>query len=512
MKIIFITDNNKKIKAEKRILIMICIPFILFFSSTILALESIRLNDVISANGSGDIDLFTPFASKHTLNGDILEQFRQNNDGELVFAIDINEAADGSEKSSSQGVSIASAELTIIINGVEYRYNQFTTRTHSMLAIKGSTQRSLYSTLLGDSGSNRITPNSDSDLDGSSFDSTLNFPLAQDISQANSARLVIHFLDTNGRLGDPEAFYDFSNGYEDIAIITREDAHYLNQLAPGMEGAPLVLPEATSATANGGTVYYPSQSGYYIAAYEDLFPARGDYDFNDLVVGYRVAAGLDTDGNVLTLSGEGYLIARGAGYNHDWHLRIALPASASGVGELKVFMPGEVNAADGYPLTINSIGDIDLIAFPQTRWLWVDAAYEEVNTLDKQSLLKGHRFSFIISLDAPIALASIDNAPFDPYLYVHDSGFEIHLEGKNPVLSHSRNIEEGQTDFTDSNNYPFAQIFPETWQVPIERTDLGEAYPDFIRFILSERQQYIQWYNTPDNARVKPITPSHWKW
>jgi len=173
---------------------------------------------------------------------------------------------------------------------------------------------------------------------------------------------------------------------------------------------------------------------------------------------------------------------------------------------------GEVNPADGYPLTINSIGDIDLIAFPQTRWLWVDAAYEEVNTLDKQSLLKGHRFSYIITLDAPIALANIDNAPFDPYLYVHDSGYEIHLEGKSPILPYSRNVDEGQTDFTDNNHYPFAQIFPETWQAPIERTDLGEAYPDFIRFSLSERQQYIQWYNMPDNARVKPITPSHWKW
>ena len=94
------------------------------------------------------------------------------------------------------------------------------------------------------------------------------------------------FIDVS--LGDPEAFYDFSNGYEDIAIVTAEDAGYLDELEPGIVGAPLVLPEDTVATQDGGTAYYPSLTAYYIAAYEDMFPYRGDYDFNDLVVGYRV--------------------------------------------------------------------------------------------------------------------------------------------------------------------------------------------------------------------------------
>lgn len=506
-----VAAHNKRPVFNKVVRVMIWMS-ILFCTSPVLALQSTKLNDVIKANGSGNINLFTAFDSKRTLDGATLEQFRQDNSGELVFAIDINEAANGSEKASSQGVSIESAELILIIGGVEHRYNQFTTRTHSMLAMKGSTQRNLYSTLLGDSGSSRITPNSDSDLYGSSFDSTLNFPLSQDISQASAATLNIQFLDTNVSLGDPEAFYDFSNGYEDIAIVTREDSNYLNQLAPGLDGAPLVLPEETVATAAGGTIYYPSQTGYYIASYEDYFPHRGDYDFNDLVVGYRVAAVIDSNGDIRSIAGEGYLIARGAGYNHDWHLRIAMPAFSSGSAEIKLFMPGEINIASGYPLTSNVSGDIDLTLFRDARWLWADSSYEGVNTLDEQTFIKGHRFLFNISLDNPVALAEFDNAPFDPFIYVHDTGFEIHLQGENPSLAYSRNVEAGQTSFTDSNNYPFAQIFPETWQIPIERIDLGEAYPEFINFILSGNSENIQWYNAPDTVRVKPITPAHWKW
>ena len=137
---------------------------ILLYMAPAMALESTKLNDVIKSNGIGDIDLFNAFDAQRTLDGAVLEQFRLDNNGELVFAVDVNEAASGSEKASSQGVAIEAAELILIIGGVEYRYNQFTTRTHSMLAIKGSTQRNLYSTLIGDVGSNRITANTDSDI------------------------------------------------------------------------------------------------------------------------------------------------------------------------------------------------------------------------------------------------------------------------------------------------------------------------------------------------------------
>jgi LruC domain-containing protein len=381
-----------------------------------------------------------------------------------------------------------------------------------MLALNGSTQRSLYSTLLGNSGSNRITPNTDSDIYNSSFDSTLNFPVSQDLSQASSAKLVIQLLDTNVSLGDPEAFYDFTNGFEDVAIVTSEDAAYLDELSPGMEGAPLVLPEETVATPDGGTAYYPSQTSYYIASYEDYFPYRGDYDFNDLVVGYRVATGLDSNGNIQTISGEGYLIARGAGYSHDWHLRIALPSSTTGSGEITIFLPGEITTTVDYPLAINFSGDIDLNIFRHTRQLWIDSSYEFVNTLDEQILQQGHRFTFNIELDTPITLADFDATPFDPYLYVRDTQYEIHLEGKNAVLPYSRNIETGQTSFIDNNNYPYAQVFPDDWKVPVERVDLGEAYPNFVNFISSGRTQNIQWYNAPNENRVKPITPSFWRW
>jgi hypothetical protein len=148
--------------------------------------------------------------------------------------------------------------------------------------------------MVGDTGSNRITPSTTSDI-VANFDATLSFPVDRDISAATQATLVVNLLDTNVALGDPEAFYDYSNGFEDVAIVTAADAAYLDDLAAGVASAPLVLPAETYFTdSGGGKAYYPSLTGYYLAAYEDLFPNRGDYDFNDLVVGYRVYTDLAT--------------------------------------------------------------------------------------------------------------------------------------------------------------------------------------------------------------------------
>jgi hypothetical protein len=70
-------------------------------------ITSLRLTDVIKSQGTGNIDLFKD------LNAEQLETLRLDNDGVLIFAVDINEDASGSEKASSQGVAIKSVSFTV---------------------------------------------------------------------------------------------------------------------------------------------------------------------------------------------------------------------------------------------------------------------------------------------------------------------------------------------------------------------------------------------------------------
>ena len=70
-------------------------------------ISSVVLTDVIKSQGTGNIDLFKDVTAQQ------LEALRLDNGGALVFAVDINEDASGSEKASSQGVAIKSVTLTV---------------------------------------------------------------------------------------------------------------------------------------------------------------------------------------------------------------------------------------------------------------------------------------------------------------------------------------------------------------------------------------------------------------
>lgn len=57
-----------------------------------------RLTDVIPANGKGVINVFDVSGNGQDLTSADIEAFRQDNNGALAFAIDVNEAANGTEK------------------------------------------------------------------------------------------------------------------------------------------------------------------------------------------------------------------------------------------------------------------------------------------------------------------------------------------------------------------------------------------------------------------------------
>lgn len=492
-------------------MIRVVIIFIVLFGSGPLNAQEISsylFSDTIRPNGIGNIDLFSPKNSERVVTGAILEAFRTDNNGKLVFAVDVNEASDGSEFSDSQGIAIDSAILYIEIGGVQYQFTDFYTPTKSLLAKGTSTDRIEYYTLIGNAGTNRISPNMDSELNASSLDETLYFSVDRDISLADKAWLEITLLTTNTALGDPEAFYDFSNGFEEVAILTKEDVAYLELLTPGRLLAPLVISDAESFN----WVYYPSSQNYYVASYEDLYPIRGDYDFNDLVVAYQVGFALNIDGDVEMIRGNGYLMARGAMYDHDWYLGIELPVTATASTSMSLYPAGSHAPYAGYPVTGDISGTANLKLVEHVAQVYEDGGSTYVNTFDWQSLRAGPKFDFQIAFDSPVKQSEIGQAPFDPFLYVHDTGYEVHLVGKQAVLPESRNTQEGLNVFRDEAGFPFAIVAPDQWYPPLAGVDMGVAYPNFLQYVQSLGSSSQQWYAQPDLSRVKSVTISVWKW
>ncbi|MBL4764914.1 MAG: LruC domain-containing protein [Colwellia sp.] len=472
--------------------------------------DSVRLKDTIK-QGVGLIDVFKGQGNT-TISAAEVEQFRLDNIsdsiGYLVFGVDVNEAASGSEIPTSQGVAIASLALTVTRNGVETVYDVFSTQTQSMLAVAGQDNKTPYYTLIGHTGSNNIVG---SGLNGTSIDAILKIRVDDDLADASAIELSITLLETNSSLGDPEAYYDFTNGFEDLALVNLSDANFLNEQASGRDEAPLVVLTAQEADTVA-SLYWPSSTNYYVVAYEDEFPNKGDYDLNDLVVAYQVEFGLNSEGLVKTIKTRGYLVARGGLYNHDWHLRIPLQDGSHAVGQFSLFSPPDSTLSNDSVNSIDVTDNLDIKVFSNTRTLFVDPLNSFVNTSVDSSIVKGDKFNVYITLDTPLAIAQIGPAPFDPYLLVHSTGYEIHLSGQSPVNDASINILNDETSFVDEMGYPFAFIIPEGWQTPTERVDVGTAYPELLNYIQSGKTESLDWYLNPGVEYVHPNSVEQWKW
>ena len=85
---------------------------------TVNAIDSTSLKDVITSKGVGSINLLKDISSVQ------LETYRQGCAGNLIFAVDVNEAASGTEKASSQGITIKTLSLDIIFS--DYSTKSFT--------------------------------------------------------------------------------------------------------------------------------------------------------------------------------------------------------------------------------------------------------------------------------------------------------------------------------------------------------------------------------------------------
>lgn len=470
---------------------------------------SVRFKDTIQ-QGSAVIDLFKAQHSSDDLTASALEALRQDHNGMLVFAVDVNENASGTEKATSQGVALASATLTFTTPIGTVSYTDFSTPTYTLVAPENDTTRSFYHTLIGESGSSRITGSTNSDIT-SIFDALIKFPIDIDLSNVTSATLTIELLQTNGAMGDPEAFYDFSGGFEDVAVLNAVDATFIEELAPGVDEAPLVIAKEQVQADVDTWIYYPSSDSYYVVAYEDQYPERGDYDFNDLIVGYRIGYGILND-QVQSVVAVGYMIARGASYSHDWYLHIPFPNPVNGQATVNIFKPESLEQVSGYPKQTQISQAFSLKVFEDTKNLMTVPGEELANTLPNVPLVKGHKFSVAFDFETPMAFNDVPLPPYDPFLHVLNTGYEIHLPGYATRLNNSTNSGSTDTQYKDAQGYPYALVFPDDWLPPVEYVDLGEAYSQFLDYTLNQKPSAKTWYLSPTSGKTKNIGAAFWKW
>ena len=235
-------------------------------------------------------------------------------------------------------------------------------------------------------------------------------------------------------------------------------------------------------------------------AYEDLWPAKGDFDFNDLVVSYHVTQYRDAAGRVVEAALTYEVLAAGAAYSNG--LRVAFPLDPSALGYATLQLD------DGTPASIFAAGDQSQLTFQvfddAHDLITAPPGYSYANTQVGSPAVVGQVVTLRVTFATPQDPAALGAAPFDTYLA--RGGVEVHLPGFQPSdtmdLALIRTIHDGtrlDTPFTFKSweGLPWALHVPVRWEHPAELIAIDQGYPTFVTWAESSGTLYPDWYTTP---------------
>lgn len=249
------------------------------------------------------------------------------------------------------------------------------------------------------------------------------------------------------------------------------------------DGVPDSVDDFPDDTTKAIDNRYPSASEYFTVAFEDMFPDVGDADYNDFVGIGSYHEHLNAAGQLVELQGQIQIITRGASRDAAFHLRIdGLPA-----GSWTIDRRDWTEQPSGSDAGSHGGGALDLTLFPSNR-----EALPPFNTAEGLEPERGSvaRFSYVPN--SPFDPSTMEQAPYDPYLLMLSTGFDIHTVGK-AALPGSVN-PGGYETFIDANGFPWGLVFPEPWDPPNETVHIEDAYTDFGSWRTTSGTNKKTWY------------------
>ncbi len=253
------------------------------------------------------------------------------------------------------------------------------------------------------------------------------------------------------------------------------------------------VPDNQDADPNDKNVatvsYLPAQNSFSTLAFEDNWPSKGDYDFNDLVIYYNYTISANAAGEVTKVAYKLTPAAIGATFNNDFCLNIPGDASLSNAESFDI----DVISIDNQGSTI--------LTFQQIRSLYDVDGF--VNTLAGSGAIETRTLSGIIDIDGNTA---VDDFKIDGFINVNQqNGREVHLPGVSGTswvdtelygTSHDDSNPASGKYYQTTSNLPWAIDIPVMWQYPQEYIDITEAYKRFATY--AESNENLVWYTATE--------------
>ncbi|MCX6185903.1 MAG: LruC domain-containing protein [Bacteroidetes bacterium] len=300
---------------------------------------------------------------------------------------------------------------------------------------------------------------------------------------------------------------DPSNACKPLALIVDADSD-------GVQDSDDAYPnDATRAYNN----YYPSSSTYGTLMFEDLWPSTGDYDFNDLVLGYRYNRVTNADNKVVEIKATYITKAVGATMHNGFGLQL------NGVTSAKVTSVTGAKSNGVNWLTLSGNGTesgqtyANITVFDDALRIMPNQGGSCINTYSENPFVTPDTTNLTISLTTASGQAlSISDIVFNPYLIISQTrNKEVHLANFAPTDKASSEyfgtVQDNTTSASSSykskvNNLPWALDVPSSIPYMKEKVDFITGYLNFANWAVSNGTSNTDWYlnNTGnrDNSKL----------
>lgn len=265
---------------------------------------------------------------------------------------------------------------------------------------------------------------------------------------------------------------------------------------------------------------YSPVVGFNTLAFEDLWPSRGDYDFNDLVLDYRFKIVTNSNNKVSEVYGTFVVKAIGAAQKNGFGFQLP----GTGIADSDVEVEG-IRLKENF-INLNQNGTeagqdkITVIVFDNVNKILLgqggfgvnvsaDASYVQPDTTTVSVIFKPNTYS--------ITEVGIDD--FNPFLIVsHNRGREIHLPDKPPTNLADPTFFNSNDDnsnpslgkyYRTNTNLPWAIRISPGFDPTFEKDQITVAYLKFTPWVESSGSQFTDWYLSKtgyrDESKIFPV-------
>ncbi len=231
--------------------------------------------------------------------------------------------------------------------------------------------------------------------------------------------------------------------------------------------------------------YAPSKDALGKLAYEDLWPSKGDYDFNDLVVGYNYNVITNADNMVTAIDATFTIEEIGASFENGF--AITMPIE-----------PGTITSVQGQVLN----GGYELLEGNGTE-SGVQQDETVIIIAGNTREMAGDTLNINLAFNDPMNALDLGNIPFNPFLIVDgDRTREVHLPDQAPTSKAVGFLgsydDDSNTEinrfYKSKGNLPWALNIFEGFAPPPEAMPITLYYPRFVNWANSGGTEDENWH------------------